>query len=155
MKIGNRIKEIARSKGISAQELGKNVGRTKQAMYDIYSQKVSVSTVLLEKIAKALNEPLHSFYVTSEKDYMDMVPEAIAIRGIHTLMDLIHEKAQEGNGLVNLTFTRSPEGRIYFDYEFRPLESKLTEDEIKRFENRVFQGMEITRSRFQKDEDRE
>lgn len=137
MNIGQRIKEIATSKNVSARELGERIGRTKQSMYDIYSQKVSVSTDLLGKIARALDVPVIYFFVDSEDALHDMVPFIVPMPEIHKLMKNIHELAEKDMAMVNLSITKSPEGMFLFDYEFRELKQKLTEKEMDLFRNRL------------------
>lgn len=137
MNIGQRIKEIAISKNVSAKELGERIGRTKQATYDIYSQKVSVSTRLLEKISKALDVPVVYFFVESEDAIYDMIPYIIPMPEIHKLIKSIHESATNGFAMVNLSITKTPEGMFLFESESRKLGKKLNDEEIDKFRNRL------------------
>lgn len=148
MKIGQRIKEIAISKNVSARELGERIGRTKQATYDIYSQKVSVNTDLLGKIAEALDEPIINFFIDSQDALYDMIPYIIPMPEIHKLMKEIHESVKEGFALINLSITKSPEGMFLFDYEFRQLKQKLTKKEVDIFRNRLNVSYLITSPTF-------
>ena len=66
MEIGKRIKEIATSKKVSANELAGLLNKTRQNIYDIYLGRVSVNTDLLEKIANVLYEPITSFFPDSK-----------------------------------------------------------------------------------------
>jgi transcriptional regulator with XRE-family HTH domain len=86
MGIGSRIQEIARSKNISPQELGKMIDKTRQAIYDIYNSRVSVNVDVLLKIAKALDEPVISFFMGDPDDYYKLDPMAIPINVILELM---------------------------------------------------------------------
>lgn len=137
MNIGQRIKEIAISKNVSARQLGEMIGRTKQATYDIYSQKVSVSTHLLEKISKALDVPVVYFFVESEDAIYDMIPYIIPMPEIHKLIKSIHETATNGFALVNLSITKTPEGMFLFESESRELKKDLNDEEIDKFRNRL------------------
>jgi len=66
MEIGQRIKKIAEEKRISAKEVGKMIGHTRQSIYDIYAGKVSINVKNLEKIAIALDEPIINFFTEQQ-----------------------------------------------------------------------------------------
>ncbi len=151
MKIGKRIKNIARSKGFTAQQLGDKVGRTRQSIQDMYSGRIKVSLNQLKDVASALGVPLALLMVDSEDELYDMIPFIIPMKEIHKLMENIHEMAKKGSALVNLSITESTEGMFLFDYEFRPLESKLSEEEIEKFQNRLNVSFKITPPLFPKE----
>jgi len=144
MEIGKRIKHIARSKGFTAQQLGDKVGRTRQSIQDMYSGRIKVNLDQLKAIASALGVPLALLMVDSEDELYDMIPFIIPMREIHKLMENINETVKKGSALVNLSIMQSLEGMYIFDYEFRPLESKLSEEEIEKFQNRLNVSFKIT-----------
>ena len=59
--IGERIKEVAELKNITAQELADRLGRTRQSIYDIYNSRVSLNVDLLINIAHELNKQVFNF----------------------------------------------------------------------------------------------
>ncbi len=61
MHIGQRIKEIADLKKISVQTIAHKLGRSKQAVYDIY-KKESVKTEQLEQLSEILEMPVTMFF---------------------------------------------------------------------------------------------
>lgn len=65
MHIGQRIKELADKKKLSAQKLGNAIGISKQAAYDIF-QKSDINTALLKQIAETLGEPISVFFDEKE-----------------------------------------------------------------------------------------
>jgi transcriptional regulator with XRE-family HTH domain len=146
MNIGEKIKKTAQSKNISAQELGKRVGRTRQAIYDIYSDRVSLNVKLLKEIALALGEPITSFFIEGPDSYYDMIPRAIPIEEILKLMAYIHEHAKDGSGLVNLHLIKSKEGMFIMVYEFRKLKMLLSEQEIDKFGNKLYESTLLSSS---------
>lgn len=146
MKIGEIIKKTAQSKNISAQELGKRVSRTRQAIYDIYSDRVSINVKLLKEIALALDEPIINFFIEGPDSYYDMIPKAIPIDEIIKLMANVHETAKEGMGLVNLYLTKSKEGMFIMEYEFRELKNLLNEQEVDKFGNKLYESTKLISS---------
>ena len=90
MEIGKKIKKIASSKDISVKELAKRIGKTTQAVYDLYNERVSISINMLEKIALALNEPIVNFLIESQDDYYDMIPNVVPMEEVHKAMHFIH-----------------------------------------------------------------
>lgn len=60
MHIGNKIKELADNKKLSAQKLGKAIGISKQSVYALY-KKEHISTSMLHKVADALGERISVF----------------------------------------------------------------------------------------------
>jgi len=137
MNTGKRIQEIAKSKGVTAKKLGEMVKKTPQAIYDIYSGRVSINVKLLEKVAKALDEPIIHFFIESEDAIYDMIPFVVPMPEIHKLMNSIHEMAKKRLGLVNLSITKTPEGMFLFESESRELETKLNDEEIDKFRNKL------------------
>lgn len=146
MKIGEKIKKTAQSKNISAQELAKRVSRTRQAIYDIYSDRVSINVKLLKKIAVALNEPIINFFIEGPDSYYDMIPKAIPIEEINKLMAHIHESAKEGHGLVNLHLIKSSDGMYIMEYEFSELKNPLSEEEINKYGNKLYETTKLISS---------
>lgn len=61
MHIGQKIKELADKKKLTAQKIGDAIGVSKQAVYDIY-QKEDVNTGILKQIAVLLGEPISVFF---------------------------------------------------------------------------------------------
>jgi len=143
MTVGEKIKEIATSKGVSAQELGKRVGRTRQGIYDIYNSRVSVSVDILMKIAEALKEPVVNFFIDDPDAYYDMIPQVIPIREILKHMKHVHEHAIRGEGMVNLRIFRSRDGMYILESEFHELKNELTETEIKKFDQLIDESFKV------------
>jgi transcriptional regulator with XRE-family HTH domain len=144
MSIGSRIQEIAKSKNISPQELGKKIGKTRQAIYDIYNSRVSVNVDVLLKIADALDEKVISFFMGDPDDYYKLVPMAIPINVILELMSEIHENAKKGKGLVNLHLSKSREGIFILEKSYDDLKDKLGEVEINRFGNNLYESYMVS-----------
>lgn len=61
MHIGKKIKELAEKKNLTAPRLGKALGVTKQAIYDLY-EKEDVNTKLLKQVADELGVPMSIFF---------------------------------------------------------------------------------------------
>lgn len=61
MHIGKKIKELAGKKNLTAPKLGKALGVTKQAIYDLY-EKEDVNTKLLKQVADELGVPISIFF---------------------------------------------------------------------------------------------
>ena len=144
MSVGSRIQETAKSKNISPQELGKMIGRTRQAVYDIFNGRVSVNVDLLFKIAQALDEPVISFYMGDPDDYYKLVPLAIPIDRILELMSEIHEYAKKGSGLVNLHLSKSKEGVFILERSYTDLKNKLDEEFINRYGNNLYESYMVS-----------
>lgn len=141
MHIGERIKAIAKSKGVSVKDLAKRIDRTTQTVYDIYNNRVNLNVDLLEKIAKGLDEPVFTFFVKDPESYYDMIPNAIPMEEVHKLMQSIQERVKDGEGLVNLYLTQSREGIFILNADFLPLRDKLSEEDINRFGNRLYESL--------------
>ena len=109
MSLGSRIKEIAKSKKVSPQQLGNIIGKTRQAVYDIYNDRVSVSIDTVIRIAKELKVPIITLLFENPDAYYDLIPKAIPIEEILKLVTNIHEETKKGFGLVNLRITKSSE----------------------------------------------
>jgi transcriptional regulator with XRE-family HTH domain len=133
MNIGEKIKEMAEDKKVSAQELAKRVKRTRQTIYDIYNNRVSVSVEMLESIAKALEVPIANFFIEDPDTYYDNIPQVIPIREVLKLMDMVHEQTREGMGMINLRIFLSRNGMYLFESVYRNLREKITEEEIEKF----------------------
>jgi len=140
MSIGSRIKEIAKSKKVSPQQLGTIIGKTRQAVYDIYNDRVSVSIDTVIKIAKELKVPIITLLFENPYAYYDLIPKAIPIEEILKLVTKIHEETKKGSGLVNLRITKSSEGMFILEAFFRELKSEVAEEEINKFGNYVYES---------------
>jgi len=151
MDIGKRIKEIAERKKISAIELAGKLGKSRQAVYDIYSGKVSVNIDLLEKMAINLDEPIVNFLVDPTKPLVDrqalkemmieILREVLAKHYIHyselqALIKEIHDNARQGLGLVHLRVKPTDEGPM-FNSEYRKLEKKINDKELSSFADKL------------------
>lgn len=144
MSVGNRIQETAKSKNISPQELGKMICKTRQAIYDIYNSRVSVNVDVLSMIAKALDEPVISFFMGDPEDYYKLVPMAIPIADILKLMSEIHKNAKEGKGLVNLNLSKSREGIFFLEGSYKDLKIKLGKEFINRYGNNLYESYMVS-----------
>jgi transcriptional regulator with XRE-family HTH domain len=143
MTVNEKIKHIASLKGISAQELGTLIGRTRQGVYDIYNGRVSVSVGLMAKIAIALKEPIVNFFIDDPDSYYNMIPQVIPIQEILKHMRHVHEHAKRGEGMVNLRIFRSKDGMYILESEFHELKDKLTGDEIEKFDRQIDESFRI------------
>ena len=144
MSVGSRIQEIAKSKYVTPQELGKKIGKTRQAIYDIYNSRVSVNVDVLLKIAKALDEPVISFFMGDPDDYYKLVPMAIPIDRILNLMSEIHESAKKGQGLVNLRLSKSKEGIFILESFYMELKEKLEKHQINQYGNNLYESYMVS-----------
>jgi len=143
MKIGERIQQIAKSKDISAQKLGEAIGRTRQAIYDIYNGRVSVNVDQLLEIAKVLKEPVGNFLITNPDAYYDMIPNVIPIQEILKLSKQIQEHAKRGEGMVHLRIFKTPDGMYIMESEFRALKDMIEEERISKFEANIEESKEV------------
>ncbi len=144
MSIGSRIKEIAKSKNVSPQQLGNIIGKTRQAVYDIYNDRVSVSIDTVIKIARELKVPIITLLFENQDAYYDLIPKAIPIEEILKLVTNIHEMTKTGLGLVNLRIIKSREGMFILESVFNELKYKITEEEINKFGNYVYESYVAT-----------
>jgi len=144
MSLGSRIKEIAKSKKVSPQQLGNIIGKTRQAVYDIYNDRVSVSIDTVIRIAKELKVPIITLLFENPDAYYDLIPKAIPIEEILKLVTNIHEETKKGFGLVNLRITKSSEGMFILESFFSELKNNTTEDEINKFGNYVYESYQAT-----------
>jgi transcriptional regulator with XRE-family HTH domain len=140
MNIGSRIKEIAKSKNISPQQLGNIIGKTRQAVYDIYNNRVSISIDTLIIIAKEFKLPIIDLIFENPDPSYDLMPKYVLIEEVLKLITNIHEMTKKGSGLVNLRIIKSREGIFIFEYFFSELKSKITEEEINKFGNYVYES---------------
>ena len=137
MNVGELIQQAAKSKGISAQKLGEEIGRTRQGVYDIYNSRVSLSVDQLLKIATVLREPVGNFLMTDPDAYYDMIPNVLPIQEVLKHMEHIHEQAKRGAGMVNLRIFKTPEGMYIMDSEFRELKEEIDDAVLDRYENNI------------------
>ena len=75
-----------------------------------------------------------------------MIPKVIPIQEIMKLMANIHESSKEGLGLVNLYFIKSNEEMYIMEYEFRELKNLLSEQEIDKFGNKLYENTKLISS---------
>lgn len=68
MHIGLKIKELADKKNLTLADIGKVLGKTKQAIYEMVD-KEDVNTSILKKLSQALNTPISFFF--NEDDNSD------------------------------------------------------------------------------------
>ncbi|MEG2495281.1 MAG: helix-turn-helix transcriptional regulator, partial [Mucinivorans sp.] len=61
MGIGLKIKELAEQRKVDAVWIAKRLGKTKQAVYDIFS-KEDVNTSILKELANAFGVPVSYFF---------------------------------------------------------------------------------------------
>ena len=69
--IGSKIKEVFKSRGITAKEFGKRITTSRENVYGIFNRE-SVDTKLLVKISKALDHNFFQYYITKEELYPDI-----------------------------------------------------------------------------------
>ena len=143
MNIGHKIRHVAESKNVSAQELGELIGRTRQGIYDIYNGRVAVSVDQLNNIAESLKEPIVNFFIEDPDSYYDMIPQVIPIREILKHMKHVHEQAKRGSGMVNLRIFRTKDGMYILESEFRELKKELGVKEIALLEKKVDESYAI------------
>lgn len=62
MHIGKKIQEVTNERGMQITELGRRIGKTSQAIYDIFKRD-SISTDLLQSLGTALNYDFFQEYV--------------------------------------------------------------------------------------------
>jgi transcriptional regulator with XRE-family HTH domain len=147
MNIGKRIQEIAKEKKVSAIELAEMIGKSRQAIYDIYHGRVSVNIDLLEKIANALDQPIIDFIDESAKPRIDrqalreviieIIKDVIRknyiyYKDLQTLSKEVHDKAKEGEGLVHLRVLKGEE-KVEFVAQYMALKSKIPEKKLSAF----------------------
>ena len=154
MEIGKKIKEIAESKNISVKDLGEKIGRTRQAVYDIYTGKVSVNVELLTKICTALGIEPYSLFKEennlpqNKEELKRIIGEVTAqiinnhyIFAIHIreLMLNIHMKAKEGMGLVNLEFNSKLKPIEYpFVEHYKPLKAPINKQDLQQYSESIY-----------------
>ncbi|OFY82721.1 MAG: hypothetical protein A2V46_00410 [Bacteroidetes bacterium RBG_19FT_COMBO_42_7] len=143
MKIGEKIKQMADSKAVSAQELAKRIERSRQAIYDIYNDRVSVSVDLLKDIAKALKVPVTDFLIDNPDAFYDMIPSVLPIREVLKHMKQVHEHAIRGEAMIHLRIFRTKDGMYIMESYFRELKEKLTEDEIEKFDQQIKESFQV------------
>ncbi|ROT17993.1 XRE family transcriptional regulator [Muribaculaceae bacterium Isolate-113 (HZI)] len=122
MHIGKKIKELAEKKKLTAPKLGKALGITKQAIYDLYD-KEDVNTKLLKQIADALGVPVAIFF--DEEGTKTDIQEQIGGR------QNIQNKA--GRDVVNGMNMAEHDELIRLREEVKSLKAKIKdkEDEIQ------------------------
>lgn len=154
MNTGLRIRHLAEERKISVKELAGKIGRTRQAVYDIYSGRVSVNVELLTKICKALDIEPYEFFLEGKNpgrskeellNFMNKIFGYIIEKNyvhrmhIQQLMSNIHSKSSYGDGLACLSYNN--EGKNYeypFKEEYRPMKNKLTEEDLRNFSTVVY-----------------
>lgn len=152
MEIGKKIQQTAKEKKISAIELANKIGKSRQAVYDIYNGKVSVNIELLARIALVLGVPMVYFFKDPDKPLVDrqalreiiveILYEVLTRYYVHytdiqRLSKEIHEYAIHGKGLVHLRVKREDAGvEIVTDY--RELKTVLNEQEVSGYGQALF-----------------
>ena len=68
IKVGNRIKQLRKSLNMSQEEFAFRCGMDRTYITSLENGKRNISIVNLEKITKALNTTLSSFFVFENKD---------------------------------------------------------------------------------------
>ena len=137
MKVGERIKQVADSRSITALELANRIGRTRQSIYDIYNGRVSLNVDLLIKIANELKEPIYNFFIDDPNSYYDMIPHVLPIDEFFKHMRLVHEYAKRGSGLVHLRIFKTEDGKYILDSEYRELKIELQDSEKEKFTKQI------------------
>lgn len=122
MHIGKKIKELAEKKNLTAPKLGKALGITKQAIYDLYD-KEDVNTKLLKQIAEELGVSISIFF--EEEGTKTDIQEQIGGR------QNIQNKA--GRDVVNGMNMAEHDELIRLREEVKSLKAKIKdkEDEIQ------------------------
>ena len=143
MNVGDKIRQVATSKGVSAQKLGELIGRSRQGIYDIYNSRISISVDILIKIAEVLVEMPANFFIEDPDSYYDMIPQVIPIREILKHMKHVHEHATRGEGMVHLRIFRSRDGMYILESEFHELKYKLTDEKIEKFEEQMKESYKV------------
>ncbi|MEI6765627.1 MAG: helix-turn-helix transcriptional regulator [Bacteroidota bacterium] len=154
MNIGLKIKEVADKKNISAKDLADRIGRTRQAVYDIYSGKVSINVTLLESICNALGIEVYSLFTTentlpkSKEELKELIGTVLGevikknyvdLTTVKSLVMRLLYKAHGGDGIVSLGLAKDKETGMYvFSEEYRPLKSKLSDKELAEFGKQYF-----------------
>jgi len=70
MRIGQKIKSLAKEKNVSAIDLAKKLGRTKQNIYVIFRGQQKVSIELLEEISRILGVSPSYFWKENENGFI-------------------------------------------------------------------------------------
>ena len=154
MEIGEKIKNIAESKNLTAKDLSEKLGRTRQAVYDIYSGKVSVNVDLLKKICTALDIEMYNLFVEgssyskpTHEDLRKLVKEVLTLIieknyvnkiFIRQLITNIYFQVNQGQGLVKLELLNDKKRDEYpFKEEYREIGDKLTDKEVREIANSI------------------
>ena len=77
-------------------------------------------------------------------DYYRLVPMAIPVDEILTLMSEIHENAKKGKGLVNLHLLKSKEGIFILERYYDDLKSDIEENLFNRFGNNLYESYRVS-----------
>lgn len=104
MNIGLKIRELMSKEKIDAPTLAKNIGKTKQAVYDILD-KEDLNTSLLRKLAKVFNVPI-TYFFTDDAESIDSQVE------LENLRKEVEQLRDEVNRLRDIKFTSKNE-RLY------------------------------------------
>lgn len=97
-----------------------------------------IDTIII--IAKEFKVPIIDLILNNQDAYYDLMPKTVPIEEVLKLITNIHEMTKTGSGLVNLRIIKSSEGIFIFEYLFRELKSKITEEEINKFGNYVYES---------------
>lgn len=154
MEIGEKIKKIAESKHLSAKDLSEMLGKTRQAVYDIYSGKVSVNVDLLKKICTALDIEMYNLFIEgghyskpTHEDLRKLIKEVLGLiieknyinkKYIVQLITNIYFQVNQGKALVMLELLKEKKVDEYpFKEEYRDIAVKLTDKEVKEIANNI------------------
>ncbi|MFT5779217.1 MAG: hypothetical protein ACI837_002174 [Crocinitomicaceae bacterium] len=96
--IGEKIKEVAKSKRIGSTEFGQLINTSKQNIYGIYSRK-SIDSELLPKISDALDHDFFQYYLTQEQD--GLVNDEVSNESVAALKEQLAELKKELGFLKN------------------------------------------------------
>jgi XRE family transcriptional regulator, regulator of sulfur utilization len=156
MEIGLKIKEIAEKKNLSVIELAERIGRSRQAVYDIYTGKVSVNVDLLEKICLVLDIKMYMLFADESslpqskeelKKYIGKITDSILgenyifITHIRQLIWNVHSNAKEGMGLVNLEINNKAGAAEYpFVEYYKPLKNPVRRQDLDRYQENILGG---------------
>jgi len=157
MEIGEKIKKIAEGKNLTAKDLADKIDRTRQAVYDIYSGKVSVNVELLKKICIALDIEMYNLFVEgakysvpSHEDLRKLIKEVIDLileknyinkKFILELIANIYSHVKNGEGLVQLELDKGKKVEEYpFNEEYSEIAEKLSDKKINDIASTIILG---------------
>lgn len=103
-KIGEKISEIAKSKGFSANLLAKKLGVTRQSVYDMYNNRVEITLNRVYELADILDVDLFEFI--SQLDGKTSISDSIKHKKLFALLNKINDISAQNiipfNEVINL-----------------------------------------------------